>query len=173
MNIQSNSWLMSRRTLIKGLGATIALPWLEAMSPNAKKITTAGSMADGEIPRRSMFTYWGLGLEIRHFTPTDTGKNYTMTPTLAPLAAFKDDMTVLTGLTAYSGGHGSCSVLLTGLNTIRNAKTLMSVDQQIAAHHGNSTRFPSLVLGTARETGFGSPEPKTLSWSRNHTPITQ
>ncbi len=172
MNIQTNSWLMSRRTLIKGLGATLALPWLEAMSPNAKKITTAGSMTDGEIPRRSMFTYWGLGLEIRAFTPNDTGKDYTMTPSLAPLAPFKDEMTVLTGLKAFSGGHGSCSCLLTGLNTFRNAQTLMSVDQQIAAHHGSATRFPSLVLGTVRETGFGGPAPMTLSWSRNRTPIT-
>ncbi len=172
MNIQTHHWRMQRRTLLKGIGASVALPWLEAMSANAKSITTAGSMAAGEIPRRAMFTYWGLGLEIRGFTPTDTGKNYTLTPSLKPLAPFKDDMTILTGLTSFTGGHGSCSCLLTGLNTIRNAQTLTSVDQQIAAHHGSATRFPSLVLGTVRETGFGGPTPMTLSWSRNKTPIT-
>ena len=85
MNIQTNHWRMARRTFLKGLGATVALPWLEAMSQNAKSITTAGSMAAHEIPRRAMFTYWGLGVEITGFTPPDTGKNYTLTPSLAPL----------------------------------------------------------------------------------------
>src|SRR4051812_48722596 len=61
MNIQANHWRMARRTFLRGLGATVALPWLEAMSANAKSITTAGSMAASEIPRRAMFTYWGLG----------------------------------------------------------------------------------------------------------------
>ena len=117
MNIQTNQWRMERRTFLKGLGACVALPWLEAMSAQAQNITTAGSMAASEIPRRAMFTYWGLGLEIRGFTPPDTGRNYTLTPSLQPLAPYKDDCTVMTGLTAYSGGHGSCSCLLTGVNT--------------------------------------------------------
>jgi hypothetical protein len=172
MNIQTNNWRVERRTFLKGIGASVALPWLEVMSANANSVTTAGSIAQTEIPRRTMFTYWGLGLEIRGFTPKDTGKDYTLTPSLQPLAPFKDDCTVITGLTSYTGGHGSCSCLLTGLNTIRNSKTLTSVDQQLAAHHGSATRFPSLVLGTVRETGFGGSTPMTLSWSRNKTPIT-
>ena len=172
MNIQTNQWRMERRTFLKGLGACVALPWLEAMSAQAQNITTAGSMAAGEIPRRAMFTYWGLGLEIRGFTPPDTGRNYTLTPSLQPLAPYKDDCTVMTGLTAYSGGHGSCSCLLTGVNTPRNGQVLTSLDQQLAGFHGSATRFPSLVLGTVRETGFGGPFPMTLSWSRNRTPIT-
>ncbi|MEI6723594.1 MAG: DUF1552 domain-containing protein, partial [Betaproteobacteria bacterium] len=172
MNIQTNHWRIARRTFLKGLGATVALPWLEVMSENAKSITTAGSMAANEIPRRTMFTYWGLGVEIAGFTPPDTGRNYTLTPSLAPLAPFKDECTLLTELTSFFGGHGSCSCLLTGVNTPRNARTLTSVDQQLAMHHGSATRFPSLVLGTVRETGFGGPFPMTLSWSKNHTPIT-
>ncbi len=172
MNIQTNNWRLGRRTFLKGLGASVALPWLEVMSANAKNLTTAGSMAVSEIPRRSMFTYWGLGLEIRGFTPPDTGRDYTLTQPLKPLAPYKDDCTVMTGLTAYSGGHGSCSCLLTGLNTPHNAKTLTSLDQQLGAFHGKATRFPSLVLGTVRETGFGGPFPMTLSWSKNKTPIT-
>ena len=172
MNIQSHSWRISRRRLLKGLGASVGLPWLEVMSENAKSITTAGSMGAGEIPRRAMFTYWGLGVEITGFTPAETGRDYQLTPALAALAPFKQDFTVMTGLTSFTGGHGSCCCLLTGVNTVRNAKTLMSVDQQLAQHHGSVTRFPSLVLGTVRETGFGGPFPSTLSWSKNHTPIT-
>jgi hypothetical protein len=172
MYINTHGWRMPRRTFLKGLGVSLALPWLEVMSVNAQNITTAGSIAANEIPRRAVFTFWGLGVEITGFTPPDTGKSYTLTPSLQPLAPFKDDCTVLTGLTSYTGGHGACCCLLTGVNTVRNAKTLTSVDQQLAAHHGSATRFPSLVLGTARETGFGGPFPTTLSWSKNHTPVT-
>ena len=172
MNIQTNHWQLERRTFLKGLGACVALPWLEVMSAQAKNISTAGSMATGEIPRRSMFTYWGLGVEIRSFTPKDTGRDYTLSAPLKSLADFKNDCTVMTGLKAYSGGHGSCSVMLTGVNTHVNGKSHTSVDQQIASFHGSATRFPSLVLGTVRETGFGGPSPSTLSWSRNNTPIT-
>jgi hypothetical protein len=172
MNIQTHRWHIPRRTFLRGLGATVALPWLEVMSRNARALSTAGSIAAGEIPRRAMFTYWGLGVEITGFTPQDTGRNYTLTPSLAPLAPFKEDCTLLTGLSSFTGGHGSCCCMLTGVNTVQNAKTLMSVDQQLAAHHGSATRFSSLVLGTVRETGFGGPFPMTLSWSKNHTPIT-
>jgi hypothetical protein len=172
MYINANRWRMPRRTFLKGLGVSVALPWLEVMSANAQTVTNAGSMAPHEIPRRAMFTYWGLGVEITGFTPSDAGRNYTLTPSLQPLARFKDDMTVMTGLTSFTGGHGSCCCLLTGVNTVRNARTLTSVDQQLASHHGSATRFPSLVLGTVRETGFGGPFPSTLSWSKNHTPIT-
>ena len=172
MYVNTHHWRMPRRTFLKGLGVSLALPWLEVMSANAQTVTNAGSMAPHEIPRRAMFTYWGLGVEITGFTPPDTGRNYTLTPSLQPLASFKNDMTVLTGLTSFTGGHGSCCCLLTGVNTVRNARTLTSVDQQLAAHHGSATRFPSLVLGTLRETGFGGPFPTTLSWSKNHTPIT-
>ncbi len=172
MNLKTSSWRMSRRTVLKGLGTALTLPWLEVMSANAADVTTAGSAAAHEIPRRTMFTFWGLGLEIRGFTPATTGKDYALTQALQPLAPFKAETTVMTGLTAYSGGHGACSCLLTGMNTVRNAQTLISVDQQLAAHHGAATRFPSLVLGPVRETGFGGPFPSTLSWSRNQTPIT-
>src|SRR5580658_2266989 len=164
MNINTHNWRMPRRTFLKGLGVSLALPWLEVMSANAKDITTAGSMAANEIPRRAMFSFWGLGMEVTGFTPPDTGKNYTLPASLAPLAPFKDDSTLMTGLTSFSGGHGACSCLLTGVNTTRNAKTLTSVDQQLAMHHGSATRFPSLVLGMVRETGFGG-TPMTLSWS--------
>ena len=172
MNINSHNWRMPRRTFLTGLGASVALPWLEAMSAGSMSVCNAGEIPAKEIPRRAMFSYWGLGAEPIGFTPVDTGKNYTLTSSLAPLAPYKDDCTLMTGLTSYTGGHGACCCLLTGLNTTRNGKTLTSVDQQLANYHGSKTRYPSLVLGTVRETGFGGPTPMTLSWSKNHTPIT-
>jgi hypothetical protein len=172
MNIKRNDWLMNRRRFLAGAGAALGLPWLEAMSPRSKNIAFAGELGPDEVPRRAMFTYWGLGLEIRQFTPKTAGRDYELSPTLQPLAPYKDECTVMTGLTSYTGGHGSCCCMLTGLNTVRNGQTLVSVDQQIAAFHGNATRHPSLVLGMVRDTGFGSPTPMTLSWSRNRTPMT-
>ena len=59
MNINTHDWRMARRSFLQGAGVSVALPWLEVMSANAKNITTAGSMAQSEIPRRAMFTYWG------------------------------------------------------------------------------------------------------------------
>ena len=91
MNIQRNRWLMSRRTMLKGLGAAVALPWLEAMSPTSKTFANAGSLAASEIPRRAMFTYWGLGVEITGFTPAETGKDYKLTPSLNALLTINTD----------------------------------------------------------------------------------
>ncbi|WP_439621936.1 DUF1552 domain-containing protein [Gemmata sp.] len=172
MFIQRKRWQIDRRTFLRGTGVALGLPWLEAMSPKALSVATAGEVAASEVPRRAIFTYWGLGLEVRAFTPKETGKDYTATQALRPLVPFKDDITVMTDLRAFTGGHGSCSAMLTGVNTPRNGKSLVSVDQQLADHYRGKTRFPSLVLGTVRETGFGGPFPMTLSWSRNHTPIT-
>ena len=124
MKNRTSNWRIPRRTVLKGIGAALALPWLEVMSANAEDVTTAGSMAKHEIPRRALFTYWGLGLEIRAFTPADQGKGYTLSSTLQPLAPYKDECTVFTGLSSYSGGHGSCSCLLTGLNTAIGAESV-------------------------------------------------
>src|SRR5262249_55307435 len=85
---------------------------------------------------------------------------------------YKSECTVLSGMSAFSGGHFAQSVLLTGINLPDNGKRLISVDQQIAAFHQGKTRLPSLVLGVHRQTGFGGPYPLTLSWSGNGTPIT-
>ncbi len=151
----------------------MALPWLEAMSANAKTISTAGSMAASEIPRRAVFSFWGLGLNGRDYTPSETGRNYGMTPILQPLEAHRDDFTVISGMKlTHSGGHAGDRTFLTGTATHKaDAKLRVSVDQQLAAHAGGSTRFRSLVLGIQRGTGFGGSQDNTLSWTPNGTPI--
>ncbi len=175
MNIQTHRWQISRRTFLRGTGAFIALPWLEVMSPNSRAATTAGSMAAGEIPKRAVFTFWGLGLNGRDYTPTDNGLNYTMTPILKPLESHRKDFTVITGLKlTHSGGHGGDRTFLTGNATHKaDAKLHISVDQQLveALRLGDITRYSSLVLGIQRGTGFGGAQDNTLSWTRNGTPL--
>jgi hypothetical protein len=168
-----NHWQISRRTVLKGVGAAIALPWLEAMSPNSLHASTAGSLAPSEIPKRAVFTFWGLGINGRDYTPQQTGKDYALTPILKPLAAQRHNLTVITGLKlTHSGGHGGDRTFLTGTATHKaDTKLHISADQELVEHLGNVTRFRSLVLGVHRGTGFGSAQDNTLSWTRNGTPI--
>jgi hypothetical protein len=162
MNIQRKRWRMDRRTFLRAAGVSLSLPWLEAMGVNSTSVSKAGEMTTAEIPRRAYFSNWGF-FEAQAGMPKDTGKNYTLTPTLSPLAPYKDDCTVISELKAFSGGHYQAPCLLTGLDTPSNGMKLVSVDQQIAGFYQGKTRVPSLVLAQDRTP--------TLSWSRNKTPI--
>jgi len=173
MNIHTISAPLSRRTFLRGAGITLALPWFEAMSVNARAASTAGSIASGEVPKRAVFTMWGLGLNGRDFTPKDIGLNYTATPILTPLQEHRRDFSVISGLKlTHSGGHRGDRTYLTGTNTHdAGCKLRVSCDQELAAAIGAATRFPSLVLGISRGTGFGNPQDNTLSWTKNGTPL--
>ncbi|CAN5906437.1 DUF1552 domain-containing protein [soil metagenome] len=173
MNIHTKSAPLSRRTFLRGAGVTLSLPWLEVMSVNARAATSAGAIAPSEIPKRAVFTMWGLGLNGRDFTPKDVGADYTLSPILQPLAEHRRDFSVISGLKlTHSGGHGGDRTFLTGTNTHQaSSKLRVSCDQELAAGIGNATRFPSLVLGIKRGTGFGNPQDNTLSWTNNGTPI--
>ena len=173
MNNHHHHRPIPRRTFLKGAGITLALPWLDAMSVRADSVTTAGSIAAGETPRRSVFCFFGLGINGRDFTPADTGLNYTATTILKPLEALRRDFTVISGLKlTHSGGHVGDRTFLTGTNTrSAGAKLRVSCDQELAQAIGRQTRFPSLTLGIKRGTGFGGNQDQTLSWSPSGTPL--
>jgi hypothetical protein len=173
MNILHRRTPIPRRTFLKGAGITLALPWLDAMSIRAASVTTAGSIAAGEAPRRAVFTFWGLGINGRDFTPADTGPNYTVTPILKPLEPLRRDFTVISGLKlTHSGGHTGDRTFLTGTNTrSAGAKLRISCDQELAAAVGRQTRHPSLTLGVKRGTGFGGNQDQTISWAASGTPL--
>jgi hypothetical protein len=173
MNFLAHRWQLDRRTFLRGSGVALALPWLEAMSPASKSIVSAGEAAAGEIPKRAVFTFWGLGLNGRDYTPATEGRDYQATPILQPIDKHRDDSTIITGLKLnYSGGHGGDRTFLTGNCTHKaDTKLHVSVDQQLAEYLGNATRFKSLVLGIQRGTGFGNAQDNTLSWSSSGTPL--
>lgn len=174
MSILRHNYLLSRRTLLRGVGATLALPWLEAMSPSAKSVCNAGSIAPREIPKRAIFTFWGMGLNGRDYTPKEVGPDYALTPILQPLAAHRRDFTVISGMKLnHSGGHFGDASYLTGTNNIREpvGKFRVSCDQELAAVLGKTTRYPVLTLGIRRGTGFGEGQVNTLSWSESGNPL--
>jgi len=173
MNFLRDRQPLPRRTFLKGAGITLALPWLDAMSVQSRSIVTAGTIAENERPRRAVFSFFGLGINGRDFTPADTGLNYTASPILKPLDKLRSDFTVISGLRlTHSGGHVGDRTYLTGTNTrSAGAKLRISCDQELAQAIGRQTRYPSLTLGIRRGTGFGGNQDQTLSWSASGTPI--
>jgi len=173
MNIIHHPQPLPRRSFLKGAGITLALPWLDAMSVHAASVTKAGSIAAHETPRRAVFSFFGLGINGRDFTPADTGPGYTVTPILKPLEPLRRDFTVISGLKlTHSGGHLGDRTFLTGTNTrSAGAKLRVSCDQELAAAVGKATRFPSLTLGIKRGTGFGGNQDQTISWAPSGTPL--
>src|SRR4051812_17042515 len=93
---------ISRRTVLKGLGAAIALPWLESMGPLsawANNPTPQGPAAN-VVPNRMAFLYVPNGVHMPDWRPAAEGANFTLPRTLEPLAEVRDSLSVLTGLTA-------------------------------------------------------------------------
>lgn len=171
MNIQQNRTL-SRRTVLKAAGATIALPFLEAMLPARALAATAGGTSG--IPARCAFFYFGTGMNMREFEPKDFGRQFTFPRILKPLEAFRDDLTVFSGTwLQHGGGHNGDYTFTTGVDAFANGgqiRNSVSADQVIAEAVGAETRFPSLQLSIKRGTGFGG-NLCTLSWSRNGVPL--
>lgn len=170
MNILRRRWLMDRRTFLRGTGATIALPWLEAMGLQSTSFSKAGEQAAEELPARAVFTFWGMGMNPFTATPEKTSLDYVLPESVKPLEPFQKETTFFTNMHAVSGGHVSSHCFLTGVDA-KSGKYGTSCDQLIAERLGSKTRFPVLVLSHTRQTGFGGLGDGTLSWTRNRTPV--
>ncbi len=135
---------LSRRTFLKGTGAFMALPWLEAMTP-----AFASSIAH-QPPRRFVAVTLALGLHGPNLNPKETGRRYTPSLYLSEVKDLLGEMTVVTGSShpGVSGGHQAEGSILTAAPYSRNAafKNSISLDQYLAKYQGHHTRFPSLVL---------------------------
>src|SRR5689334_20898883 len=172
----TNRVRVSRRSLLKGLTAAgarivVGLPPLASMF-NALG-TAYAAPADGAAkPIESRFVLWfnGNGIPERYWIPSEEGSNYEMTPCLAPLAAWRKDVHVLSGVdnAAASGkgnGHtNSMSGLMTGLNFTGRGPSGPSIDQIIAGKIGGDSRFRSLQIGVAQES-FGESMQRNMSWA--------
>ncbi len=151
-NIQSNRWQISRRQTLKGLGATMALPFLEAMRPLHGQSTASGD------PVRMACLFMPNGVRPDKWTPTGSGRTYKLSPILSPLEALKEEIMVISGLTnkASHGGDGHYFKTASWLTCTTIEKTVgsnvssngISIDQVAAQEIGNSTRLPSMELGT-------------------------
>ena len=146
---------ISRRTVLKGVGATIALPLLDGMNPAA---TAWAQTAAGSAPKRLAFVGFPHGAIMDRWSPKQTGADYEMSPILEPLAPFRQHLTIVSGLRNKQGEtpepHGY--IEMTWLSCVKpwdhgvaGPDSGVSADQLAVRHIGQDTRLPSLELTTA------------------------
>jgi len=165
--------------MLRGAGAAVALPWLEAMAP---AMTAMGP--DGFRPTRLAVLFMPNGVLRSHWNPADDGPEYKLSPSLEPMAPIKDRVLVLTGMwnkkTDFGEGHyvktagllTGEAIRKTGGRDLRNA---ISVDQLMAREVGRGTRLPSIELGTEPprhvvDMGFSTVYGAHVSWRTPTTP---
>jgi len=178
---------ISRRTVLRGLGASLALPFLEVMSP---AVAAAESVSASAAPVRMAFCFVPNGVNLKNWIPESAGSDYKMPWSLQPLSAVRDDLLVLTGLTHDKGranGDGagdharSASVFLTGAQPVKThgsgIRVGMSVDQAAARQIGDLTKFSSLELGCDGgrnsgncDSGYSCAYSNNISWTSETTP---
>ena len=174
---------LPRRTFLQGVGATIALPYLDAMTP---------AFAAAEKPvTRAAFVYTANGIIMNDWTPAETGSNFAFSKTLKPIETFRDQTVVVSGLAHRNGealGDGpgdharAGASWLTGAHPkktqgadIRNGQ---SIDQLLAQQIGQTTPLPSLEIGLQDvrmvggcDSGYSCAYSNTISWSSPTTPL--
>ena len=176
---------LSRRTFLHGVGAAIALPMLDAMTP---ALAAAGRAS--KAPVRLVFAYVPNGIIMKDWTPAKVGADYEMTRILTPLKAFRDDFTVISGLADHNGnelGDGpgdharAGASFLTGVHCKKTGGSDIhngiSADQIAAQALGSRTRFASLELGCEDsrtvgdcDSGYSCAYTNSISWRSPTTP---
>jgi hypothetical protein len=186
----SKSRVISRRMVLRGLGASLALPWLEAMSP---AFAGTGAAKGSAAPLRMAFFYVPNGVHMPLWRPKAEGKAFELPAILKPLEKRKDDLLVLTGLTqdkAFGNGDDagdharSLATFLTGAQAFKtdgaNIHVGESVDQVAARQVGKQTRFGSIELGIDRggqsgncDSGYSCAYSSNISWRSPTTPTSK
>jgi hypothetical protein len=173
-----------RRTLLRGLGATLALPLLDAMVPS---LTALQKTAAKPVTRFGVM-YVPNGMVMEQWTPATEGASFELTPTLAPLAPYKDDLLVLSNLACVptagrpGGAHAKASTrFLTDVSPPTSETWLdagISVDQILAKQMSAFTQLGSLELSVesgdtagACDVGFACAYTNTISWLGSATPL--
>jgi hypothetical protein len=181
---------ISRRTILKGLGAAVALPWLESMGPLTAWADNPSPMGSA-IPNRMAFLYVPNGVHMADWRPTAVGADFVLPRTLEPLAEVRDSLTVLTGLTADKarpngdgpGDHGrAMAAFLTGCQPRKtdgaDIRAGISVDQVAASRIGHQTRLASLEIGCDPsamagncDSGYSCVYSSTIAWRSATSPV--
>ena len=179
--MKTRSWHLDRRTLLRGTGVSLALPWMEAMTGGLRAAPATGS---GALPKRLCAIMFPYGVAVPKdddparewgWFPTGEGRDYQSTRVLDPLQELREEFTVFGGLShprcRKMNGHDTGDTFLTGNNlapvTYRNT---ISLDQYAADRLGTATRIPSLTLST--DGGIGPrTRATTLSYTEKGQPI--
>ena len=166
------------------MGAVVALPFLDAMTPAFGATSRIGSAQLKQAPFRMAFTYVPNGITMDAWTPAAFGSNFAMSRVLAPLAPFQEKLLVLSGLCHHNGmplGDGAgdharaAATFLTGVHPRKTAGADIaggvSVDQIAAQKVGGQTRFASLELGCEDghlvgncDSGYSCAYSNSISW---------
>jgi hypothetical protein len=180
---------ISRRTVLKGLSTAVALPWLEAMGPLASWADEASPTKTA--PNRMGFLYVPNGKNMADWTPASEGAGFELTPILDPLSPVKDDILVLSGLTAdgaraHGDGGGdharALASFLTGAHPVKtdgtDIRNGVSVDQVAASRIGDQTRLSSLEIGCEPgamagncDSGYSCVYSSTMAWRSATQPM--
>ena len=171
-------WNVDRRGFLRGAGVALALPWLESLA--------TASLAPNTTPRRFLSVYHpdGVGLPLKadpawhdwSWFPRGGEKDFELTKVLDVLEPLRSEITIYSGLSHPAArkvhGHSNADQYLTGADTGGHGpyKNSISVDQVIAEHAGQYTRYASLVMST--NGGIGGPRgAQTQSFNREGRPI--
>lgn len=178
--------LITRRTLLRGTGVALSLPWLEAMSHAAPK---SGAQNLSEPPLRMAFMFMPNGVRPEQWTPAGDGEDYEITHHLKPLEAFKNDFLLLENLwnrnsVGRNGHWPKVPIWLSGGYVQRTTADdldtgVISVDQLAAQRIGSLTPLPTIELGIEAPRngidvaggGFARMYGSFISWRDRHTPV--
>jgi len=179
---------LSRRTFLRGAGAAMALPLLERMAVRPALAAAEGAAA---TPVRTAFVFFPNGTIVDKWQPTGPGGDWQITPSLEPLAEFKQDFSIFTGLSQHNarslgdgaGDHArSAATFLTGAHPVKtdgaNIRVGKSIDQVLAEHVGKETKLPSIELGTEGgrnaggcDSGYSCAYSNNISWKTPSQPM--
>lgn len=170
---------ISRRVVLQGLGATVALPWLES----SRLLAADRQTKDDSPPKRFACLFFGDGIHPPEWWAKGNGAQMELGPGLASLAPVKEKLNFVNGLRhpdSVVGGHArGAAGMLTGVQPKggREIRAETSMDQILAQRNGDATPLPSLVLGCERsvsgfhESGYSMLYSSHVSWSSPVSPV--
>ena len=175
-----NQHHFSRRTFLRGVGVTMALPWMESLRVWGD--TAAQATAGSEAPVRMAALFSGNGFHSTEWWAKGEGKQMELGKVLAPMQDFREKMIYIRGLYNEEALKGNIHSSMTG-NLLSGAplasggdiRSGTSIDQVIAQIHGHSTKVPSLVLGCEKSNpsvhkNYSMIYSSHISWSSPTTP---
>ena len=174
---------ITRRTVLRGMGVSLGLPWLEATVPSSARAASTIPKS----PVRLAVLYMPNGVNVSKWTPEGSGRDFTLSPSLEPLQNFKDRMVVLSNLfnagSKVGDGHYAKEATILTCSTIRKTPGSdlcngISMDQVAAQRVAAQTPLPSLELGVAPvavgvdlAVGYTRIYGSHIAWSNPTTPL--